>query len=270
MPYAATDFSAFAAKYDQHLPRLQPVSDGLLTHLPPVEDGGLVLDIGTGTGEPALTIARRSPLVQVLGIDNAPTMVEVARHKAAAEGLSNVRFAVVDAEQLDLPSASADAVVSRLGLLLFGDPVRQVNEMARVLVPGGVFSIATWDRASLNIFQELTLRVLAEVLPADQLPDVGWMDALAVTGRRETWLSESGLDPVHSELHSWTHVDPDLDHVWQFFLTGPMGPVFAGLGAEETLRAHEFLSQAAADLRMLDGSYQIPMACRLLWGQRAE
>lgn len=261
------DFGAFAARYDKNLARLQPITDALLAQLPELPDGGLVLDVATGTGEPGLTLARRAPGLRVLGIDSAEAMVAAARHKAATEPVPNARFEVMEAERLDLPTGGVAAVVSRLGLLLFGEPAAQAAELARVLAPGGRYAIAVWDRMSLNTFRDVTMRTLAEVLPQDQMPDFGAMDELAVGGRREKWLRDAGLSSVHSELYRWTHVDPDFEAIWDFMGDGPTGPIFATLDADQHGRAREQLHGLVAEYRVADGSYHLPMACRLLWGR---
>lgn len=261
------DFERIAARYDRIAPNMQPVTDALLHRLPGIEDGGQVLDIGSGTGEPGLTLARRAPGVQVLGIDAQPAMVAVARRKAAAEPVANARFEVMEAEKLDVATDGVAAVVSQNGLLLFGDPVASAAETARVLPPGGHLSLAVWDRPQLNTFTVLALSTLGEVLEADAVPGVAWMDDLAAPGRRERWLRDAGLRSVHSELFRWTSHLRDFAAVRDLMEIGPFGPFFAGLDADRSDHAYDHLEHLVEDHRAPDGSYRIPMACRLIWGR---
>lgn len=263
----STDFDRRAVEYDRALPRVQPMTDALLGRLPKIDDGGLVLDIGCGTGEPGLTLARRDPGVQVLGIDSSPGMIAVARHKAAAEPVPNARFEVMAAEHLDLPTDSAAAVISRQGLLIFTEPVASAAEMARILVPGGWFSLAVWDRTSLHTSLDLALWALGDVLPSHEIPNFGWMDDLAVAGKRENVLRHAGIRSVHSELFHWTNDEHDFAAVRAMMAEGPLGPVFSNLQADQLARAYSSLEGLVSDYRASDGSYRIPVACRLLWGQ---
>ncbi len=261
------DFERIASRYDRIQPNMRPITDALLERLPETRDGALVLDVGSGTGEPGLTLARRAPGLRLLGIDKEPAMVGVARHKAATEPVPNARFEVMDAERLDLDDNGAAAVISQNGLLLFGDPVAGAAEMARVLEPGGPFSLAVWDRPQLNTFTVLALRTLGEVLPPDEVPGVDWMGELAAPGRREGWLRDAGMRPVHSELFRWTAHLSDFSAVRDLMEIGPFGPFFSNLGDDERARAYDYLEDLVSEYRETDGSYRTPMACRLLWGQ---
>lgn len=86
------DYNALAAVFDRFLPLVTPVTDAILEHVAPLPAHARLLDIACGTGEPGLTLARRLPNVQLLGVDSAAGMIEVARAKAAREQLANVRL----------------------------------------------------------------------------------------------------------------------------------------------------------------------------------
>jgi len=106
-----------------------------------------VLDVAAGSGQPALAIAARvQPSGTILGIDFSPEMVAVAERRARQAGASNVSFGTMDAEQLELPDASFDAVTCACGLIFFPDAHRALAEMRRVLKPGGRIAIVVWDQ----------------------------------------------------------------------------------------------------------------------------
>jgi ubiquinone/menaquinone biosynthesis C-methylase UbiE len=97
-----------------------------------------VLDVGCGTGFLALLFARHGH--SVTGTDIAPEMIAEAERKAAREGVS-ARFAVADAEALDLADGSFDLVVSRHLLWTLTHPDRAVRDWARVVRPGGRIAV---------------------------------------------------------------------------------------------------------------------------------
>lgn len=106
--------------------------------------GSRVLDIATGTGNLAIPAARAG--CRVTGVDIAPNLLEQARERAAAEGLT-VQFDEGDAEALPYADASFDAVVTMFGAMFAPRPELVAQEMARVLRPGGVLGMANWDPA---------------------------------------------------------------------------------------------------------------------------
>jgi SAM-dependent methyltransferase len=97
-------------------------------------DRSTVVDVGTGTGFLALLLTELGHHVR--GFDTSAGMLDIARHKAAADGIE-ARFEQADAAELPLESASCDAVVSRMLLWTLPEPERSIAEWYRVLRPGG-------------------------------------------------------------------------------------------------------------------------------------
>lgn len=104
--------------------------------------GEKVVDVGCGAGIDSLIAARMvGPNGEVVGVDMTPAMVEKARAGAAAAGAKNVRFHQGLAEQLPVPTEWADVIISNGVLNLFPDKFAALQEMARVLKPGGRLQI---------------------------------------------------------------------------------------------------------------------------------
>src|SRR6185369_11330917 len=94
--------------------------------------GKSVLDLATGPGEPALSVAERvGPEGRVVGTDAVPRMIEAAQREAARRGLDNASFEVGVAESLPFAANNFDAVVSRFGIMFFPSPVNAVSEALR-------------------------------------------------------------------------------------------------------------------------------------------
>lgn len=103
--------------------------------------GEMVLDIGCGSGNAALLAAQHG--AEILGLDPAPRLIEVAREQAAERGLDAL-FEVGEAEQLPVPDASAHLVLSVFGVIFASDAAQAVAEMARVLRPDGRIVLTSW------------------------------------------------------------------------------------------------------------------------------
>ena len=130
------DFNAMAETYDA-LRFVQVCARRLveLTALPP---GAQVLDIATGTGWAAIAAAQHvGPTGRVLGVDLAPELLERARQKVTAAGLTQVEFRVGDAERLDLADQRFDVVLCASALFFVPDMLAALREWHRVLQPGG-------------------------------------------------------------------------------------------------------------------------------------
>ena len=117
-----------------------PVAEHLV-EVAAVSPGERVLDVATGTGHVALAAARRSAVVS--GIDYVPSLIDIARLRAAAEDLT-VDFRLADAEDLPYADGSFDVVLSSIGVMFAADHARAARELVRVARPGGRIALASW------------------------------------------------------------------------------------------------------------------------------
>jgi SAM-dependent methyltransferase len=139
-----------------------PVSHWIVDalHLQP---GQRVLELAAGLGETGMLAAELvAPMGGVIVSDQAEGMLEGARARAVALGLSNVEFQVLNAEWIDLPVASVDAVICRWGYMLMADPGAALSETRRVLRPGGRLAMAVWDTIARNPWAQLPAQELIE------------------------------------------------------------------------------------------------------------
>ena len=136
--------------------------------------GANVLDIGCGSGYPALAAAAAvRPGGTVTAIDISPKMIDVASKRAAVAGLDNIAFHEMDADMLRFGDESFDAVTCVCTLMFSPEPARAVNEIRRVLKPLGRFGIVVWDEPSRNPFSMLLVDVMSQFVALPPLPDAG-------------------------------------------------------------------------------------------------
>jgi ubiquinone/menaquinone biosynthesis C-methylase UbiE len=133
-------FNPLAEKYAaSHVHRFGPSLPALLEFAAP-SGGEVALDIATGTGNTALTIA---PLVlRVTGLDMSVRMLEQGQKRALEEGITNADFLEGSAENLPFPDATFDLVTSRHAPHHFRNVPKFLSEVFRVLKPGGRFVMA--------------------------------------------------------------------------------------------------------------------------------
>ena len=106
--------------------------------LPYLRTGMRVLDCGCGPGSITLGLAEAVAPGEVVGVDIEPSQIDLARDQAAKRGCPNVRFEVADVLQLPYPDASFDAIFGHTILMQFQDQLPMLNEVYRVVKPGGV------------------------------------------------------------------------------------------------------------------------------------
>ena len=111
----------------------------------PLAPGHRVLDLCCGAGASAIPAARAvGEAGRVLGVDVAAPLLDLARARAAGEGLANIEFRHGDATRTGLPDGSFDAVVCVFGVFFARDMAAFAGEMWRLVAPGGVLAVTTW------------------------------------------------------------------------------------------------------------------------------
>jgi ubiquinone/menaquinone biosynthesis C-methylase UbiE len=111
-----------------------------------LHEGDRVLDVPCGSGASALHAARAvGASGYVVAVDLAPALLDLVRAKAAREGIANLETREADMRALGYPDASFDAVVCVFGVFFVPDRTAIVRELWRLVRPGGVLAITTWD-----------------------------------------------------------------------------------------------------------------------------
>jgi len=193
-----------------------PVTEALVEE-GQIGSGQSVLDIATGPGEPALTMASLvGPQGKIFGVDPIPEMIAAARREASRLELRNVQFDVASADHLPFPANTFDAVVSRFGVMFFPSPLDAVREMLRVLKPGQKLILAVWHFAERNPFHCSLSRVVDRYVDSPP-PEPDALDTFrfAAPGKLREILNEAAVTAPTERLLQFTiDVPMSVEDYW--------------------------------------------------------
>jgi ubiquinone/menaquinone biosynthesis C-methylase UbiE len=208
------DWDKIAEKFDIWLPQIAPVGIALLEKLEALP-GENILDMGSGTGEPALTLARAMQgAVQITGIDAAEGMIRVAQKKVTQENLSGIDFQTMPAENMIFADNSFDRVLCRFGVMLFDNPLAGLKEMHRVLKPQGRFSLAVWSTPETMPTLHWSYQVFQDRIAEDFYPPLGKVTSLGEPGLMEKLLDDAGFTDYQVEARTFHYHFDSFDAYW--------------------------------------------------------
>lgn len=234
-----------------------------------LRQGQQVLDLGSGTGYPALLAAQVvGPQGRVVGIDLADDMLAAARRKAGRLGRSNVEFRTGDVTTLPFPSGSFDAVTSRFCLMFLPEIPKAVAEIARVLKPGGYLAAAVWSGPDKNPYLRIPLNVIKQLIelpPPD--PQAPGIFRLAKPGDLMGMVRQAGLSGLSEEEFA---ADVQLTSGQEYFsslmeIAAPIQNLFAKLSPPQQAEAEKQIVQSVEQYRRGAG-VSLPIAVRFIAG----
>ncbi|MGG6893739.1 class I SAM-dependent methyltransferase [Rhizobium sp. BR 315] len=182
--------------------------------------GETVLDVGCGTGQTLLQLAERvGDNGHVLGVDIAGRLLEVAAQRTAH--LGHVTLIESDAQILDLPSHSVDAVFSRFGVMSFNDPVAAFSNFRRILKPDGRLAFCCWQALHENELDRFPLEAAGFPNAVDERP-FSFSDPQHV----QTVLATAGFDAVAVRPCKELVTSGDVEAMTRVLLkVGPLGKI---------------------------------------------
>ena len=148
---------------------LAPVTGPLLSFAAPVA-GSTVLDVGCGCGTTTIELARAvGPPGRVVGLDVSEGMLGRAKERLREFG--NAICMLGDATELPLQGIGAELIVSRFGVMFFGNPIAAFTNLRMALVPGGRLRFACWRPIGENPWLQIPLHAVYEHVPRMPKPD---------------------------------------------------------------------------------------------------
>ena len=226
-----------------------------------------VLDLGSGTGYPALLDAQTvGSTGSVVGMDLADQMLAAAERKAKRLGLTNISFKTGDVTSLPFDANSFNAVTSRFCLMFLPEIPKAASEIARVLKPGGWVAAAVWSAPEKNPSIGLSMAAIKQVIelpPPD--PTAPGIFRLAKPGELAGLFQQAGLtDAVDQEfLADWTYGSVDEYYTSLMEIAAPVQNLMAKLTAAQQADVKQRILQAASNFRRGTG-ITFPMAIRVV------
>ena len=205
--------------------------------------GMRVLDLASGVGDPALSIAEEvGPSGRVTATDLGPGMMSLAEELARKKRLTNIEFREASAEALPFPNESYDVLTCRFGIMFFPDLPKALRECLRVLKPGGRAAFVAWGKKEQPFFTT-TAGVVLKHVPVPPPPPDPDGPSLFMFGERDRLrraLQATGFSNVHEEdriiAGRWS-MSPE--EYWEQFteVAAPFRPLIEQLTPEKMAQA---------------------------------
>ncbi len=205
--------------------------------------GLCVLDLASGVGDPALSIAMEvAPSGHVTATDLGPGMMSLAEELAQKKGITNIEFREASAESLPFTEESYDVLTCRFGVMFFPDLGKALGECRRVLRPGGRAAFVAWGNKEQPFFAT-TAGILLKHVPVPPPPPDPEGPSPFMFGERDRLrraLEAAGFVHVHEEARivngPWS--GPPEEYWEQFSeVAAPFRPLIAQLSPEKKAEA---------------------------------
>jgi SAM-dependent methyltransferase len=257
--YTRTTWNESAEMYPRILRWLEPYGFDLLARLDP-KVREKVLDIATGPGEPALTIARMvGPEGDVQGIDLSEKMIEHATRAAKERRIPNVKFRLMDAEDLDFPDDMFDLATSRFGFQIFTKPESVATEAHRVLKPRGRIGVTVWSPAEKAAAIHAIVGPMLEFAEPDETGYLPTPYELGGPGEMVELLQDAGFHEGKEERRTHTFVWKTEDDYLDSILGGT--PLGHSLKEEDPPVQKKILTKTRENLRKWKTRKGIEIPC---------
>ncbi|MBB4922538.1 class I SAM-dependent methyltransferase [Kitasatospora kifunensis] len=229
------------------------------------ERGGRLLDVGCGTGSTTVAAAQRlGAQGSCVGIDISDPMIAAARARAEREGVP-ARFVLANAQDHAFEPTAFDTIISRFGVMFFGDPVAAFTNLRRAATHDAEVRFVAWRSAAENPFMTTAERAAAPFLPnlPARLPDAPGQFGFADASRVRRILAESGWTGIDIRAVDAVCTLPESELVRYFTLFGPLGLILRE--ADEQTRAHVIETvRAAFEVYVQGAEVRYAAACWLV------
>lgn len=187
-------WSSVACNYDQLIARHFATFTQDILEWAEIKGGEQVLDVACGAGLVTLPVSSKlKSNGRVIGVDFAPAMIALANQKAKETGVSNIEFRQMNAEALEFNDGSFNVVFCQLGLMLFANPLKALQEMRRVLVSGGRVFITVQGVPEKMLFTSIPMKAMVKHAPWLKVPGAPTLYTFGPQGALEKILRDAGF-----------------------------------------------------------------------------
>jgi SAM-dependent methyltransferase len=231
--------------------------------------GMRVLDLASGVGDPALSIAAAvGPSGRVTASDMGPGMISLAEEIARKKGLPNIEFREANAESLPFADASYDVLTCRFGIMFFPDLAKALRECFRVLKPGARAAFVAWGKKEQPFFAATAGILLKHVPvpPPPPDPDAPNITMFGQSDRLRHALEAAGFINVHEEARIVPGTWPGpLEEFWEQFteVAAPFRPLIEQLTPEKKAAA---VAEILAALRKFWNGKELTLPLEIVIG----
>jgi len=231
--------------------------------------GMRVLDLASGVGDPALSIAAEvGPSGRVTASDMGPGMISLAEKLARKKGLPNIEFREANAESLPFADSSYDVLTCRFGIMFFPDLGKALRECFRVLKPGARAAFVAWGKKEQPFFAATAGILLKHVPvpPPPPDPDAPNITMFGQSDRLRHALEAAGFINVHEEARIVPGTWPGpLEEFWEQFteVAAPFRPLIEQLTPEKKAAA---VAEILAALRKFWNGKELTLPLEIVTG----
>jgi ubiquinone/menaquinone biosynthesis C-methylase UbiE len=234
-------------------------AERLLALLDPTP-GSRLLDVACGRGAVAISAAKKvGPSGQVTATDYSPCMVAEAEKEARKHGLPNITCACMEAQNLEFPDDSFDALTCGFALFLFPDMRRALAEMRRVLVPGGKVGLSLWGKGAIVPPWPILGETIKEYGLQPVVPNpIAWRPEDI-----EALLTSAAFSDIETVEERYDLPFREASEVWEFTLS--VGPIEVMLEQLSNKKRQEFIDAFLSRIQGLTTPEGIPANFRVLY-----
>jgi len=249
-------------------PELAPLAEQLVEVADPAW-GASALDVGCGPGTATFPLARRvGPGGSVMGVDLTAPMIAWAERAASKDGVTNARFAVADAEDLnEIQDATFDLAISNFGVIFAPDPARMLAEVARVLKPGGAFAFTVWLPVGAMAETWALTASISPPVPEGVSTPAEWGDEGVPEQRLAPYFDDLTRTPVSAPCDY-----ASVDLAWQRMKEGrpPFALAYGRLPMEQKVEVEARARELYRKYTQADGHVRYTREAAILRGVRRE
>lgn len=231
-----------------------------------IRAGDSVLDLASGTGEPAISIALHvGGGGHVVATDSSPNMLKTVAQRAERLDLGNMRFEVCRMEALPFEDRTFDAITCRFGVMHASDPLTALKEAHRVLKPGKKAAFMIHGSPESNTLWTTVHVAAPKLLQIDDSKRVEHHFKFSEGDELAGLLRTAGFDAIGEEQLCRTEVRRDGEPFWNQLLTRDYGKSIDALSEARKAELDDGMAAAFAEYRK-DGGYELLTAQRVVFG----